>query len=243
MVIDLVVAAITLISGIISFLRGFIREVLTIAGVVAGFFAAVFFGPTLAPLFDKWLGVNDSAIENGQEVKKLFDIIPMNIVADVCAYATVFIIVVIIISVISHFTSGAAKAMGLGPVDRTLGFIFGLVRGLLLLSLLYLPFHLLMDQEAKTKYFGDSKTHYYIEKTSKFIAQYLPSSDEVQNKVDNATDQAEETIKDKLLENSILPGEEGRIEENTPDVKPETGYEQQDRGELEDLFERPSITE
>ena len=89
MIIDLVVGAIALISAIISFLRGFIREVLTIAGVVAGFFAAVFFGPKLSPVFDKWLGVTDDL----EGAKKLFDIIPMSIVADVCAYAVVFIFV------------------------------------------------------------------------------------------------------------------------------------------------------
>ena len=243
MIIDLVVAAVAIISAIISFLRGFIREILTIAGVVAGFFAAVFFGPKLSPLFSKWLGVYENAdgtpFEEGQEVDKLFDMIPMNIVADVCAYATVFILVVIIISVISHFTSGAAKAMGLGPVDRTLGVIFGLVRGIVLLSLLYLPFHLLMDQESKTKHFADSKTHYYIEKTAKLMARYLPSSDAVKDKVDGATDQAEETIKDKLLQNNILPNTDGAIEKIAPQGKSETGYEQQERGELEGLFEQP----
>ena len=41
MIIDIVLGAIVLISAIISFLRGFIREVLTIAGVAGGFFAAI----------------------------------------------------------------------------------------------------------------------------------------------------------------------------------------------------------
>ena len=247
MIIDLVVAAVAIISAIISFLRGFIREVLTIAGVVAGFFAAVFFGPKLAPVFDKWLGVYEDdegmPLEEGQEVEKLFDLVPMNIVADVCAYATVFILVVIVVSVISHFTSGAAKAMGLGPVDRTLGFIFGLARGIVLLSLLYLPFHLLMDQESKTKYFGESKTHYYIEKSSHFMAKYLPSSDVMQDKVDSATSQAGDTIKDRLLENSILPNKDIDSSKVKSQEKIETGYEQQERGELESLFERPSATQ
>jgi len=241
MIIDLVVAAIAIISAVISFLRGFIREILTIAGVVAGFFAAVFFGPKLSPVFDGWLGVDESA----EEIEKLFDIIPMNIVSDVCAYAAIFILVVIIVSIISHFTSGAAKAMGLGPIDRTLGVIFGIVRAVLLLSLLYLPFHLLMDEEAKTTYFGDSKTHYYIEKTSTYIATFLPSSDEAKDKIDEATGEAiDKTIKGKLLENNFLQDKD----EKTPVQKEikhqkEIGYEEDQRGELEDLFERPTINE
>ena len=239
MIIDLVVAAVVIISAIISFLRGFIRETLTIAGVVAGFFAAVFFGPKLSPVFAGWLDVGD----NPEEIEKLFGIIPMNIVADICAYATVFIIVVIIVSVISHFTSGAAKAMGLGPVDRSLGVIFGIFRALILLSLLYLPFHLLMSEESKTTHFSESKTHYYIEKTASYIATFLPSSDTVKDQVDETTDKAiDATLKGKLLENNFLKDKNEKPVE-VPAKKTETGYEEDERGELEDFFERPSFNE
>jgi len=158
MIIDLVVAAILLISAVISFLRGLIRETLTIAGIIGGFVAAFYLGDNLAPVFRNWFGVDS------ENPSKLFDVIPMTIVADGLAYAFIFIAVVIIISVISHFIGGAVRAMGLGPVDRTLGVIFGVVRGALLLGLIYLPFHLLMDAESKTKYFSDSKTFGYIEK-------------------------------------------------------------------------------
>ncbi len=233
MIIDIVVAVIVIISAIISFLRGLIRETLTIAGVIGGFFAAVFFGPKLAPTFNNWLGV----AENQEEVKKLFDIIPMNIVADVCAYAVVFIVVVIIISVISHFTAGAAKAMGLGPIDRTLGVIFGIARAIVLLGLLYLPFHLLMDAPSKDKYFLDSKTHRIIEGTSEFLSGFLPSSSEVEGKVQDIT---EGEIKKKLFENDILYNKDAKpkpVEE-----KPETGYQIDERNQLEDLIEQEPTT-
>lgn len=233
MIIDIVVAVIVLISAIISFLRGLIRETLTIAGVIGGFFAAVFFGPKLAPTFNNWLGVND----NPEQIEKLFGIVPMNIVADVCAYAVVFIIVVIIISVISHFTAGAAKAMGLGPIDRTLGVIFGIARAIVLLGLLYLPFHLLMDQPSKDKYFVDSKTHKIIESTSEFLTRFLPSSSEVEGKVQDIT---EGEIKKKLFENDILYNKDAKpkpVEE-----KPETGYESEEREQLKDLMGQDPAT-
>src|SRR5688572_4012748 len=116
MIIDIVVGVVVVLSALISFMRGFIREVLTIAGVVGGLIAAYFGGPSLSPLFRDWLGVSADG-----EPAKLFDIVPMGLVADVTAYGAVFIIVVIILSVVSHFMAGAARAMGLGPVDRTLG--------------------------------------------------------------------------------------------------------------------------
>lgn len=227
MIIDIVVGAIVLISAIISFLRGAIREVLTIAGVVGGLFAAIFFGPKLAPVFRNWLGVAE-----GEEVGKLFDVVPMNIVADVCAYAAIFIIVVIIISVISHFTAGAAKAMGLGPIDRTLGVIFGIVRAVILLALLYLPFHLLMDANSKEKYFADSKTHIFIENTADYMVRFLPSSGDVQSKVNEVKDGQ---IKKKLFENDILYNKDAKPEEK-PEAE-EEGYSKTERQELEELIE------
>lgn len=227
MIIDIVVGAVVLISAIISFLRGLIRETLTIAGVVAGFFAAVYFGPKLSPIFKNWLGVTPDSTE------KLFDIVPMGIVADVCAYAAIFILVVIIISVISHFTSGAAKAMGLGPIDRTLGVIFGIVRAVILLALIYLPFHLLMDDDSKTTYFEDSKTHIFIEKTAEVMVKFLPSSKEVKDKVEEVADGE---IKKKLFENDILNDKNAPPKAAKPVIIEETGYEKDERKNLEDLI-------
>jgi membrane protein required for colicin V production len=228
MIIDIAVAVIVIISAIISFLRGLIRETLTIAGVVGGFFAAIYFGPKLAPTFSNWLGV----AEDPENIEKLFDIVPMNIVADICAYATVFIVVVIAISVISHFTAGAAKAMGLGPIDRTLGVIFGIGRAIILLGLLYLPFHLLMDQPSKDKYFAESKTHRLIEGTSEFLTRFLPSSSEVEQQVKGVT---EGEIKKKLFENDILYNKDAKPKEEKP-VQDETGYDRDEREELEELM-------
>lgn len=236
MIIDIVVGTIVLISAIISFLRGLIRETLTIAGVIGGLFAASLFGPQLSPMFKGWLGVTEDSAE------KLFDIVPMGIVADVCAYAAVFIIVVIIISVISHFTAGAIKAMGLGPIDRTLGVIFGIARAVILLALLYLPFHLLMDEDSKAKYFADSKTHIFIEKTADFMVRFLPSSADVKDKVESVT---EGEIKKKLFENDILFNKDAQqiegLIENLTNQSEETGYQKDERQGLEDLIEEPKV--
>lgn len=242
MIIDIVVGVVTLLSALISFLRGFIREVLTIAGVVGGLVAAYFLGPSLAPIFKSWLGAGPD-----DEPRKLFDIVPMGVVGDVAAYGAVFVIVVIILSVVSHFTAGAAKAMGLGPIDRTLGVIFGIARAIVLLGLLYLPFHLLMDQETKDGVFEGSRTHYIIEKTAEFMVQFLPESQQVE-------ETAQDKIKEKLKEQDILKSDDKKAEEPVKDetpaatpVKPKPGtegYEDGQREKLDQLFEqKPALNE
>ncbi|MCI5059950.1 MAG: CvpA family protein [Alphaproteobacteria bacterium] len=238
MIIDLIVGGIVLISAFISFLRGLIREVLTIAGVVGGGLAAIALGPKLSPVFRDWLGVS------GTSEDKLFDLVPMGIVADICAYGSIFIIVVIILSVISHLSAGAIKAMGLGPIDRTLGVLFGIVRAVILLGLFYLPFHLLMDAESKTKYFGESRTHAVVEKTANIIAGFLPSSSDVQQSVHGVTNSQ---IKEQLMKNKILSsGEEEAEEESQTQAQSsdEEGYKQEERNKLDDLMlEEPAYNE
>ncbi len=229
MIIDIFVGVVAVLSAIISFFRGFIREVLTIAGVAGGIFAAIAFGPALAPTLRGWLGAGEEA----EEPAKLFDLIPMSLIADIAAYGAVFIVVVIVISVISHFTAGAAKAVGLGPIDRTLGVIFGVVRALILLALLYLPFHLLMEQPTKDEYFGDSRSFFIIEKTSAFIASFLPDSEEVE-------ETAQDKIRDKLKEQDLLKSDEDdKPRKELLELKSE-GYQEKQRDSLDALIEGSS---
>jgi len=233
MVIDIIVGVVVLASALISFMRGFIREVLTIAGVVGGILAAVFIGPMFAPTVREWFGTGDG--------KKLFDIIPMEIVADATTYGVIFIAVVIIISVISHFTAGAAKAVGLGPIDRTLGVIFGVARALILLGLVYLPFHLLMDEQRKEEFFADSRTHYFIEKVSATMAAYLPESDDTEETIKEG---AGDLFKKKLEEQDLLgTGKKPEPEAAPADPKPAEGegYEDEQREKLEKLFNEPAV--
>jgi membrane protein required for colicin V production len=236
MIIDIIVGVIVLASALISFMRGLIREVLTIAGVVGGILAAVFLGPVMVPTVREWFGAGE-----GQTSQKLFDIIPMEIVADATTYGVIFIAVVIVLSVASHFISGAAKAVGLGPIDRTLGVIFGIARALVLLGLVYLPFHLLMDEKRKEEFFADSKTHYFIEKTSAIMADYLPESDNVERDIKEGAD---DLIKKKLEAQDLLGT--GQKPVVLPDEKkPESGagYSDAEREKIEKLFNEPVTNE
>jgi membrane protein required for colicin V production len=239
MIVDILVLVVLLISALIAFLRGFIREVLTITGVVGGLAAAYFGGPLLAPLMRGWLGV-----EEGEEPERLFGILPYDIVADALAYGSIFIIVVILLSILSHFLAESAKTIGLGAVDRTLGFIFGILRGVVLLGLLYLPVHLFIDDEATAGWFEGSKTHFYLEKTSAALADFIPSS-AVKDMEEGVEDlkEASQTRK-KLEEINLLQREEsanGQEGEISPDrgggQEGSEGYSDEFRNKMDRLFE------
>ncbi len=229
MIVDIVVIAVLLISAVIAFLRGFIREVLTILGVFGGLVAAYAGGPFFSVYVRGWLGVEEAA----EEPEKLFGIIPHTLVADVLAYGGIFIVVVIALSILSHFLAETVKSMGLGAIDRTFGVVFGIVRGVVLLALLYLPVHLLVDDEIKDTWFEGSKTYFYLEQSSATLSGLLPESTVA--KLHEDTKKLEEalTAREKLQEIDVLRKEEGEDEKND-------GYSDEFRGKMDELFDEKS---
>ncbi len=216
-------------------MRGFIREVLTIAGVGGGLVAAYFGGPILNPYMQKWFGV-----EPDVDPERLFGVIPYDVLATVLSYGVIFITVVIVLSVVSHMLAEAARSVGLGAVDRTFGFIFGLVRGILLLGLLYLPVHLFFDEGAKEAWFKDSKTHFYLEKTAAAMETFLP--EDIEEEAEKAQEDAEElggTMRDTLKGIDLLNKDDKQDAETLEDEKLE-GYQEDFREQMDELFEEKS---
>ena len=171
MIFDIIVLAVLLVSALHAFWRGFIREVLTIFGAIGGVFAALAFGAGLRPIMDGWLG-----IVQGEKVAKLFDVIPMTLVSTVLSYALIFILVFGVLSFISHLISEQVRSLGLGAVDRTLGVVFGLARGFVILGIFYLPIHLFMDDSNKESWFQESKTQVVVAGVSEVIKNMMPGS-------------------------------------------------------------------
>ena len=240
MIVDILVLAVLLISALIAFLRGFIREVLTITGVIGGLAAAYFGGPLLIPHMRGWFGVED-----GIEPERLFGIIPYDVLADALSYGAIFIVVVIILSVLSHYLAETARSIGLGAVDRSLGFVFGLIRGILILGLLYLPVHLFIDNDAKDDWFNNSKTHFYLEKVAEALEGFIPESaiedaeteiDRAKEGADNASSARETLEKIELLRKD---GEPIRPQggQTSPDGTSPDGYSEEFREQMDQLFD------
>lgn len=221
---DIAVIAILIISAGVALFRGFIKEVLTILGIIGGLAMAFFFGDNMIPVMDSWMGIVD-----GEDPKRLFDLIPYDLISKVLSYASVLITFIIILNIISHFLSKAVSSAGLGPVDRTLGFIFGIVRGVLVCGVLYLPVHLMAPQDKKDEWFGQSNMGFYLETTSAWLAKFLPQG---------STEETETTR--ELLENmDVLKSD--KVDQITTEILNDydintDGYEKKDRKGLEQLI-------
>lgn len=106
-------------SAVYATLRGFVRETLSIIAWVVAILAALYFGPDMADLLKGHL-------PDG--------------LSDVAGYLVVFLLVVGLLSFFTFHLSGSVKRSPVGPVDRVLGFAFGVVRGLAVAGIIYLIF-------------------------------------------------------------------------------------------------------
>jgi membrane protein required for colicin V production len=238
MIFDIVVLLVLLISALHAFWRGFIREVLTILGAIGGVFAAITFAGQLRPVTNGWLSVKE-----GEKVTKLFDIIPMDLVSSALSYGLIFILVFGILTFISHLIAEQVRALGLGAVDRTLGVVFGLARGVLVLMIFYLPVYIVIDQKNKDDWFKESKTYVYVDTGTKWMIAQLPEDM-------RPTTKTPETMPDDKPDSSTLddlrttsgkkkPEEPTSAGTNTPKVN-ESGYNELQRQVLDKLIDKGS---
>ena len=116
--VDIIVIAVIAVSAIIAFLRGFVREILTIGSWLGAGLVTLYGFPALQPKFEQWI--------SGK------------LAADIAGGVGLFIISLIIFSILSNFVARFVRGSALTAVDRSLGLLFGLVRGAILVSLAYM---------------------------------------------------------------------------------------------------------
>jgi len=120
--IDGIVAAVVLISAILAYSRGFLREGMSILGWIAAAVLAYIFAPRALPLV-KEIPILKDFISGSCELSMI------------AAFAGVFALALVVVSIFSPLFSSAVQRSALGGLDRALGFLFGVLRGLLLVAI------------------------------------------------------------------------------------------------------------
>jgi membrane protein required for colicin V production len=153
---DVILVVIMLISAFLAMLRGLTREMLSIMSWALAALAALF----VYPLYKD----------------RLRALIQPDILADGVLIATVFVIVLIIVSLITVRLSDRVLDSRVGALDRTLGFIFGLLRGLLLVVIAYELLIAIMPKETLPKWVTEARSLTVIESTGRAIISLLPDN-------------------------------------------------------------------
>jgi membrane protein required for colicin V production len=155
---DLGVIAIVLISAVLAMVRGFTREVLAIASWAAAAIAAIYFHPYLMPYVKPYVGKDTVALA--------------------ISAAIVFFVTLIVVSVITVKISDAILDSKVGPLDRSLGFVFGAVRGVLLCVIAFVFFNWLVPVKAQPDWVKDARMKPMLQSTGEGLIAMLPDDPE-----------------------------------------------------------------
>lgn len=117
--VDGIVAVVVVLSAVLAYSRGFVREALAIGGWIAAAVAAFFFAPAVEPLVKEIPVINEFLGGNCE-------------LAMILAFAIVFAVALIVVSLFAPVFSSAVQNSAISGLDQGLGFLFGVARGLLL---------------------------------------------------------------------------------------------------------------
>lgn len=152
--VDLAILIVVLLSGLLAFSRGFVHEFLgLIAWVGAALVTLHFFLPA-------------------QQIAR--DIIAIEILADIAAGLALFLVALFFFSIISRTIGKRVRESSIGFLDRSLGLLFGIARGALIVCLLWLVFAWLMPPADRPQWVQEARAVPMLENGVDLIREVVP---------------------------------------------------------------------
>jgi membrane protein required for colicin V production len=157
---DGILAVVVLISAVLAMIRGFTREVFSIASWIAAAAAAYFLWGDVKPYVQNY--IEDENLALGVTI------------------AGIFFITLLVVSIITMRISDFVLDSKAGPLDRTLGFLFGAARGILLviIAVLFLNFFIAPDRQPQ--WIAEAQTKPWLDSLGQDLMNKLPDDPESQ---------------------------------------------------------------
>jgi membrane protein required for colicin V production len=203
-ILDLVLLSVMLVSGLLALVRGFMREILSIAAWGTAALVTLYSYSKLLPT-----------------AKTYFN---SDTIASIAVVAGVFIGTLIIVSVITVRISDMILDSRIGALDRTLGFLFGLARGLLIVVVAYEFFIWLVPDKQRPEWVVGAKSRTMLDSTGEWLKTLLP-------------DDPENTILKKFKKNKP---EDDQTDADQAAPASGDGYSKPARDSLKKLIEKPT---
>ncbi len=151
--------ALMLVSGVLAMIRGFSREILSIGSWVAAAAAAYMLYKRVSPIIAPYTAQVTSS----------------KTVADLAAAGLVFVVVLILVSLITMKIADFIADSRVGALDRTLGFVFGAARGVLLVVVALLFYNWLVPNN-QPAWIADAKSKPVLESLGERLVAALPEN-------------------------------------------------------------------
>ena len=153
-VLDVGVIAVLLISALFAYARGFVHEVFAVVGWIGAIFATFYGFPHLIPY--------------GRQL------IPIDLAADLATGLVIFIFTLVFLSMMTRGISRGVQKSALNALDRSLGFLFGLARGSLIVVISYIGLELVMPENRHPSFIHTSHSIRLIQPASRELIRLLP---------------------------------------------------------------------
>ncbi len=208
---DIGVGVVLLVSALLAYARGFVHEVLAVGGWIGAIFATIYAFPYVSPFAR--------------------DLIGWQLAADGTALAVVFIVSLVVLSVITRAISNRVQASMLNALDRSLGFLFGIVRGAVLVSLAYVGVEWAQPVSEQPPWLRSARSMPVIEAGARLLRSLIPDDDDAA-----ATNDAREKVQrmletEKAMRQMLSATPKGR------DPGAPGGYGVQERRDMERLID------
>ncbi len=205
---DLIILGVILISAFFAFFRGFSLELLSISGWVLSFFGSYLYGNNLVNSLNKYLN---------------------NIlISTISSYVIIFLVIFIIFSIFTRKFSFYIKESYVGLLDKSLGFIFGLARGYLLIGFCFLGFDYFY-QGKKIDFIDNSKIIPIIKITNNTILELMNIDTNYSKKLSEEIKKKSDFLFEKSIDSKL------KLKENS-DPKKDI-YNNMGRKNLENIIE------
>lgn len=187
--VDLAVATILILSIFFAIYRGFVRETLSVFAWAAAAFATLYFGSRVAPLLEPYMS---------------------EMLANVLGYTAVFLLVLMPLAFLANRISSRVQESPVGVVDRAMGALFGVVRGLVVIAVLYILYSLVIPVPVHAKWMTQARTLPLIQRSATTLLDLLPDDDAqyLQERTQRSSN-LEATLPDRLSHADPSPSHAG----------------------------------
>ena len=159
-IVDGIVALVIVVSAILAYSRGFVRELMAIAGWVAAAILAFLFAEPVMPLVLE-IPYAGEFLQGSCEL------------TTIAAFAAVFAVALIAASIFTPLFSSAIQNSAIGGIDQVLGFVFGVARGILLVAVAFIVYDRVVVGDAVAAV-DNSRTAAIFARAQEDIDQQIP---------------------------------------------------------------------
>ena len=212
--VDIVVGLVLLISALIAWGRGFVHEVLSVASWIGAIFATIHGYPHLKPY--------------------MRELITMELAADFVSGVLLFIVSLAVFSFVTGFIAKRVQESALNTLDRSLGFMFGVLRGAVLVCLAYIAVEWMAPPKEQPEWLRTARVMPLVEAGADLLEALVP--EDVAGAGEDAAKEAEDKARkmldpEKILRDMLTPDPKSDKSEGTP------GYDRKERTDMERLIQ------